>query len=82
MNDATLLSKVESSIASNHSLQMLKVVCIAHSIVEVILKGACRNISLKELDIQVVSPHDRAHLKAAADELWQVRPQMNFHLHI
>ena len=77
VDDATLLRKVETAIASNHSLQMLKVVWIANSIVDAVLKGACRNSSLKELYI-MVHYGDQAHLKAAADELWRVRPQLNF----
>ena len=76
VDDATLLRKVETAIASNHSLQMLKVEYIARSIIEAVLKGACRNSSLKELDIRVFS-RDQAHFKAAA-ELRRVRPQLKF----
>ena len=78
VDDATLLRKVETAIASNHSLQMLKMKHIANSIIEAVLKGACRNISLKELHVLVLVP-DTAHLKAAA-ELQRVRPQLNFTL--
>ena len=78
--DATLLRRVETAIASNIALQMLKVVGIADSIVDAVLKGACRNSSLKELYIPVYYD-DRAHLKAAAAaaaELRRVRPQLKF----
>ena len=76
--DATLLRKVETAIASNHSLQMLKVVYIADSIIEAVLKGACRNSSLKELDILVFTLDQARHMAAAADELRRVRPQLKF----
>ena len=71
-----LLRKVETAITSNHSLQMLKVECIANTIVEAILEGACSNNSLKELFIQVF----RAHCLTAdaATELRRVRPQLKF----
>ena len=79
MDDATLLKKVETAIASNHSLQMLKVEWFANSIVEAILKGACRNISLKELNFK--RRHcDLAHHKAVVAEVRRVRPEMNLHL--
>ena len=77
MDDATLLRKVETAIASNHSLQMLKVVGIADSIVEAVLKGACRNSSLKELYIRVFT-HGQERYKAAAAELRRVRPRLKF----
>ena len=76
--DATLLRKVETAIASNHSLQMLKVVDIANSIVEAVLKGACRNISLKELAIWVFTRGQERHMVATAAELQRVRPQLKF----
>ena len=76
--DATLLRKVETAIASNHSLQMLKAVDIANSIVEAVLKGACRNISLKELAIWVFTRGQERHMAATAAELRRVRPQLKF----
>ena len=78
VDDATLLRKVETAIASNHSLQMLRAKWIADSIVEAVLKGACRNISLKELAIRVFT-HDQEHLKPTAAELRRVRPQLKFY---
>ena len=77
VDDATLLRKVETAIAGNHSLQMLKVVDIANSIVDAVLKGACRNSSLKELDIPIFTRDQERH-KAAAAELRRVRPQLKF----
>ena len=70
--DATLLEKVETSIESNKSLQMLYIY-IEHSIgvEEAVLKGARRNTSLKKLTIRW--SHD---LNAATAELRQVRPQL------
>ena len=78
VDDATLLRKVETAIASNHSLQMLKVKRIANFIVEAILKGACRNSSLKELYIPVLTHGQARHMAAAAAELRRVRPQLKF----
>ena len=77
VDDATLLRKVETAIASNHSLQMLKVVYIANSIIEAVLKGACRNSSLKELDIPMFTRDQVRHMADAA-ELRRVRPQLKF----
>ena len=72
--DATLLNKVETSIERNKSLQMLYV-AIGHDCVEdAVLKGARGNTSLKKLTISDYS--DKEHLKAAAAELRQVRPQL------
>ena len=68
--DATLLEKVKTSI---ESLQML-VIYIEHGgVVDAVLKGAWGNTSLKKLIIQMSNPY---HLKAAAAELQQVRPQL------
>ena len=78
VDDATLLRKVETAIASNHSLQMLKVEWIANSIIEAVLKGACRNSSLKELDIPIFTRDQERHMADAAAELRQVRPQLKF----
>ena len=80
VDDATLLRKVETAIASNHSLQMLKVERIAPSIIEAVLKGACRNSSLKELYIRVFTRVQARHMAAAAAaaELRRVRPQLKF----
>ena len=77
--DATLLEKVETSIESNKSLQMLD---IKHSrVVEAVLKGARGNTSLKKLTI--VQSYDQQHLcktAAAADELRRVRPELELRL--
>ena len=62
--DATLLEKVETSIESNKSLQMLDI-DIEHSrVVEAVLKGARGNTSLKKLTIR--RSYDQQHLTAAA----------------
>ena len=76
--DATLLEKVETSIESNKSLQMLYI-HIKHSRVEdAVLKGARGNTSLKKLTIRRRS-YDQQHLIAAvAAELQQVRPELEF----
>jgi len=81
--DATLLEKVETSIESNKSLQMLDI-DIEHSIsvVEAVLKGAQRNTSLKKLTIR--RSYDQLHLNlcktaAADDELRRVRPELELH---
>ena len=75
--DATLLEKVETSIESNKSLQMLDI-DIKHSrVVEAVLKGARGNTSLKKLTIRRRS-YD--HLKTAAAELQQVRPELELRL--
>ena len=60
--DATLLEKVETSIESNKSLQML-FIFIRHSngVVEAVLKGACGNTSLKKLTIG--RSYGQKHLK-------------------
>ena len=70
--DATLLEKVKISIDNNKSLQMLYIYIIHSRVVEAVLKGACRNTSLKKLTIQLFSDH----LKTAAAELQKVRPQL------
>ena len=76
--DATLLEKVETSIESNKSLQMLyiRVVEGVHSgVEEAVLKGARGNTSLKKLTID--RSYDKLHLIAAADdELRRVRPEL------
>ena len=78
MVDATLLEKVETSIESNKSLQMLDI-RIKHSrVVEAVLKGARGNTSLKKLTIE--KSYDQQHLNAAAaDELRRVRPELELH---
>ena len=71
--DATLLEKVETSIESNKSLQMLHI-NIKHSRVEeAVLKGARGNTSLKKLTIW------RSLKTAADDELRRVRPELELH---
>ena len=75
--DATLLEKVETSIESNKSLQMLWT-CIKHSrVVEAVLKGARGNTSLKKLTI--VRSYEQQHLNAAVDELRRVRPELELY---
>ena len=76
--DAALLEKVETSIESNKSLQMLYIY-IRHSIgvAEAILKGARGNTSLKKLTIQ--QSYGEQHLKTV-NELRQVRPQLELHI--
>ena len=75
--DATLLEKVETSIESNKSLQMLNI-DIEHSVGEAVLKGARGSTSLKRLTIG--RSYDQQHLKsAAADELRRVRPELELH---
>ena len=50
--DATLLEKVETSIKSNKSLQMLYIRIEHSGVVEAVLKGARGNTTLKELTIE------------------------------
>ena len=71
--DAALLEKVETSIERNKSLQMVYMHIYHGGVVVAILKGARGNTSLKQLAIPY---HDLEHLKAAAAELQQVRPQL------
>ena len=80
VRDATLLNKVEMSIERNKSLQMLYI-DIGHggSMVDAVLKGACGNTSLKKLTIRLY--FDQKHIKAAAVELRQVRPQLELHVY-
>ena len=78
MVDATLLEKVETSIESNKSLQMLDIYAKhSHVVVEAVLKGARGNTSLKKLAIW--RSYDQQHLKTAADELRRVRPELELH---
>ena len=74
--NVTLLEKVKTSIERNKSLQMLAINIGHNSLVEAILKGAHGNTSLKRLDVQLFSEE---HLKAAAAELRQVKPQLELH---
>ena len=76
--DATLLEKVETSIESNKSLQMLDI-RIKHSrVVKAVLKGARGNTFLKKLTIE--QSYGQMHLNAAAaDELRRVRPELELH---
>ena len=77
--DATLLEKVETSIESNKSLQMLDMYIRHSRVVEAVLKGARGNTSLKKLTIRRRS-YDQQHLNAAAaDELRRVRPELELH---
>ena len=76
--DATLLEKVETSIESNKSLQMLHMYIRHIRVVEAVFKGAQRNTSLKRLTIR--RSYDQLHFFAAADdELRRVRPELEFH---
>ena len=52
--DATLLEKVETSIESNKSLQMLDIYIKHSRVEEAVLKGARGNTSLKKLTIRAV----------------------------
>ena len=70
--DATLLEKVETSIKSNKSLQMLHINTKHSGVVEAVLKGARGNTSLKRLTIRFYD-----HLKT--DELRRVRPELELH---
>ena len=70
--DATLLEKVETSIESNKSLQMLDIRIEHIRVVEAVLKGARGNTSLKKLTIE------QMHFTAAA-ELRRVRPELKLH---
>ena len=72
--DATLLNKVETSIERNKSLQMLDIYFVHGSVVDAILKGALGNTSLKKLTVQLSS--GKKHIKVAATQLRQVRPQL------
>ena len=82
--DATLLEKVETSIESNKSLQMLYInnehsSCVVE---EAVLKGARGNTSLKKLTIR--SNYQQHHFIAPylhhAAALRQVRPQLELHV--
>ena len=75
--DATLLEKVETSIESHKSLQMLYIRNTHSSVEEAVLKGARGNTSLKKLTIEQKYIAHNLHLKtAAADELRRVRPEL------
>ena len=71
--DAALLEKVKTSIERNKSLQLLGIYIEHAGLVDAVLQGAHGNTSLKKLIIQMSDPY---HLKAAAAELQQVRPQL------
>ena len=71
--DGTLLEKVETSIKSNKSLQMLYIRIEHSGMVEAVLKGARGNTTLKELTI--VS-YGKQHQDTAAAELQQIRPKL------
>ena len=73
MVDAALLEKVKTCIERNKSLQMLGIYIEHGGVVDAVLKGAHGNSSLKKLIIQISNSY---HLKAAAAELQQVRPQL------
>ena len=75
--DATLLEKVETSIESNKSLQMLDIDIEHSGVEEAVLKGARGNTSLKKLAIW--RSYDQQHLTAAVDELRRVRPELELH---
>ena len=78
--DATLLEKVETSIESNKSLQMLYINIKHSGVVEAVLKGARGNTSLKKLTIRRSYGQMHLNLKtAAADELRRVRPELELH---
>ena len=47
-------------------------------VLDAVLKGACGNTSLKKLITKLYS--DQEHLKAAAAELRQVRPQLELYV--
>ena len=74
--DATLLEKVETSIESNKSLQMLDIYTKHSGVGEAVLKGARGNTSLKRLTIW--RSYVQQHLKTAAadDELRRVRSEL------
>ena len=74
--DATLLEKVETSIESNKSLQMLYIYIEHSGVVEAVLKGARGNTSLKKLTIGRCYGQQ---LKTV-NELRQVRPQLELHI--
>ena len=76
--DAALLEKVETSIESNKSLQMLHIyIELSIGVVEAVLKGARENTSLKKLTIK--QSYGRQHLNTV-NELRQVRPQLELHI--
>ena len=76
--DATLLEKVETSIESNKSLQMLYIdIKDSIGVEEAILKGARGNTSLKKLTIK--QSYGQQHLKTV-NELRQVRPQLELRI--
>ena len=74
--DATLLEKVETSIESHKSLQMLYIRNTHSSVEEAVLKGARGNTTLKKLTIT----WDEQHLSNAVDELRRVRPLLELHI--
>ena len=74
--DATLLEKVETSIESNKSLQMLYIYIEHSGVVEAVLKGARGNTSLKKLTVEWCYGQQ---LKTV-NELRQVRPQLELHI--
>ena len=71
--DAALLENVETSIERNKSLQMLDIRTEHDNVVDAVIKGACRNTSLKKL---IILYSVQVRLKAAAAELRRVRPQL------
>ena len=76
--DTTLLEKVETSIESNKSLQMLDIYFkLSIGVVEAVLKGARGNTSLKRLIIRQC--YGQQHLKTV-NELRQVRPQLKLYI--
>ena len=77
--NAALLEKVETSIERNKSLQKLYMWTDHGDVVNAILKGARGNTSLKQLTIQLpYRDRERLMAAAAAAELRQVRPQLEF----
>ena len=80
--DATLLEEMKTSIERNTSLQMLDIYIKHSRMVEAIFKGARGNTSLKKLTIWLfwLSDQLQDHLKAAAAELQQVRPQLELNV--
>ena len=59
---------------------MLAISIRHNGLVEAILKGAHGNTSLKRLDVQLFTVVEE-HVKAAAAELRQVRPQLELHVY-
>ena len=57
--DATLSKKVETSIISNKSLQVLRVSTEHDGVLEAVLKGARGNTSLKELSVLLLMSCDK-----------------------